>query len=306
MKNNTRMMHIACCCLVVFSMNSIASSGDGSRLAIEVPDKLTKGFPAILRVTAHGPQRIPRLSLLDELGSITITLISKTGGREYRISSSQGMELIVTTPEGFRHDAVARQMFQVALAKGKTRSMLIDLWSLRPEVGKGTILSDVPAGQYNLTVTFPTSEITSPSVEVDLIDPTEAEQALLNEVIDAGVLLKRGNGVNWSKVLRDRAPIKSKSFSNLKEETEGLIQFHLLLSNVLRREVSSRKSADRFSVPEYLRAEKESLLLELDMLEDPQKSEQAKKDFVKRHPDLKWRHQKEADSIGLLLRHQGN
>jgi len=302
MRKHTSFTDMACCCLVILAMNSIVSSDDRPALDIKALDILTKGFPAILRITAHGPQRIPKMSLFDELGDVVVTLVSEDGNKKYEISSSQGMGLMVTTQAGHRNDAAARRMFEFALAKGEKRTILIDLSCLRPEIGKGTILWDVPSGQYSLTVSFPSADTTSLPVRVEIVDRTNAEQAFLEDVIDAGVSLKRGSGVNWSKVLRDRVPIESAH--NLRKETEVQTQFHMLLSHVLRRGTLSRKSVEEFPVPEYLRGEKESLLVELDTLNDRQSCEKSKEELVKRYPDLKWRHEESTGGIGLFLRHR--
>jgi hypothetical protein len=131
-----------------------------------------------------------------------------------------------------------------------------------------------------------------------MVDPTEKKRAFLKEVEVAGGG-NRGIGPNWHHVILIRIPINWNSSSNLRKETIDQMQFYHLVLSARREEVLSRKEADAFPVPGYLQGEKESLLIELETCQDPQKAELLKKDFRVRHPDLKWR--QESGNRGLFL-----
>lgn len=291
--------------LCLFMVTGVTPASEKkSEILLESPDTLVKGFPAILRVTATGPCVIPKMSLLNELGRVSVKLTSEKGGKVFVISSNRGRELTVTTPQGIRRDSIAQKMFLTTLSEGEKRTMLIDLWSLRPEVGEGTLLNDVPVGKYSLTISFPSSGKRSNAVAVQVLNPTEDEKKFLDGIRDEGVL-SRGVGVNWSKFLRDQLIFPKHNFPTLREEVRKQLQFHILLSRVLTMQPLSRQKVKTLEVPKYLSAEKECLLIEIDTITEGKRAERKRKTFLDKHPGLKWRLGKTNEAeIGDFLEHR--
>lgn len=167
--------------------------------------------------------------------------------------------------------------------------MLLDLASLRPELGKGTILDDIPPGEYKVSILFPFSKETSNTIEIELIQPTEDELKFLGKVQKLGVVTIR-SFVNWNKASRDRLVIPDDYILPLSVEAKNQLGFHLLLSKVLRAENSLTEKERGIQVQDYLSLEKECLLLECDdFFGNSQGVAEKKKLFLEEHPELKWR-----------------
>ena len=290
MKNNrTQIIGLFCSCVLMpgktWAENTNASAVN---VLIEVGEKATKGFPVILRVTARGPQRVPKMTVFDYWGDIAVQFVSKTDGAEYVISSSRGVDVMITSPEGVRHDEIARRMWNVSLKEDEERAMLMDVSSLRPESGIGTILDDVPPGEYTISVQFSYSKKKSNSVDIALLEPSETERDLVHEILKKGVL-KRRQGVNWSKFLRANIALPPNSLQKIRAHTRSQMQFHDLLSRVLSREMYLRTELEVLPVPEYLNVEKACLLLELDTTTEDKDVGKRREALLIRHPDVRWR-----------------
>ena len=293
----------ACFILMHEQIRAKNEKGSDVKIFIETSKKIVNGFPVILRITAYGKQRVPNLSIFDETALINVIFTSKKNGFKYTISSTRGQELLMTTAKGIRNDSIARQMFETFLSQQEKRTMLLDLASLRAEVGKSIILEDIPQGQYSVSVEFPSSRKTSNAIDIEILPPSKKELEYLQNVQKVGIL-KRGKGVNWSKLLRDCLPIPENNISELSIAAQDQLRFHLLLSKVLRSKVSIEK-AKSIQVQEYLTPEKKCLLLVLEKSSDKKQNLVVnEKVFEKKYPGLKWRLYNFKKNNSIFLRYK--
>lgn len=271
-------------------------------VCIRTQEKITKGFPCILKVSATGPLEVPKLSLFEEVADITVRLMSITNGSEYIISSSCGMDMVAYGPLGERRDDIARKMCYISVDETMTNSMLFDIYSLRPELGSGIILDAVPAGKYTMSIECSSDSIRSNSVIVELLEPTEEERHILDDIRERGTLLSRGMGVNWSKALRENTDL-SIDTKKLRKDTLFQLQFHLFLSSIVTDKMTLPLGDKEIPVPEYLKSEKEFLFLELESLRDGNEgsslSIEKSRKFRLSYPDVGWR--LESPSNGFLI-----
>ena len=289
----TRLVIFLCAWALPSCDRSENTPADDAKVSIEVVRKVTKGFPVVLRLSFRGPQRAPRLSVFDDLGGIAVRLVSKSDGSQYVISSSRRMEITVIGSFGELREDIAEDVSSVSVEEKQQRSMLLDVFALRPELGKGTLLDDLPPGDYAISVELPASDEKSNSLDIELVAPSVAEQEFLAHVNTKGVF-RRGTGVNWAKCLPTRVELPKEALRGLEPNTRIQMQFHVLLLCALRAEVSSRREAESSNVPDYLLAEKECLLLELDALTENNGLEEKRKTLRRRHPDVAWRLQEGA------------
>jgi hypothetical protein len=226
--------------------------------------------------------------LFDETGLINAVFVSKADGKVYTIRSGQGTEILLTRPDGSQSDPdlAAKAKFQTVLAPKEVRAMLLDLGSLRP-ITKGIILDNIPPGSYRLSVEFPSSGVVSNAVDVDILKPSEAERVYLKGIQSLGPV-NRGDGVNWSKVLRDRMAVPENA-SQIRAEAQDQLRFHTLLSKIVRSEIRSSAQTKTTKVPDYLKEEKDCLLLELDENSGKKPSTEEKKAFKDKNPGFEWR-----------------
>jgi hypothetical protein len=288
--------------MAVFILQLGIFCNENSIITINTHKILIKGFPAIVRVTATGPQKVPVMSLFDERGEISFTLKSKNHNKTYILSSSEGMDVTRMTTDGEMIDDFSKERFHSNLPKNEVRSFLVDLYSLSPRIKRGLTLSRIPPGSYLLKVSFPISGLMSEFIEIEILNPTKPERSFFEKTLKRGVCIRRGDGVNWSRALKDKVELKPEDIADLRNEVKPLIQFHLLAYNVLSRKITSSKEADKFIVPDHLKGEKESLLLELDLKNNPKDADKFKAAFAKKYPDIKWRHSGESNQ-GLFLRY---
>jgi len=262
-----------------------------------------KGFPIILKVTARGPQVVPKLSLFDEHADVVVTLkLGNEGGREYRIESSKGEGTVLTTREGEQVDA--GRLYRVALGGDEERSMLLDLASLRPEIGKGITIEDVPPGRYMLSVKFGFSGHESRPVPLLLKEPSDEEVALADRMLS-----NRDTGIRrtWCGLLRAAWPVRSVTTSTASGEAIAQLSFHQLLGRVLSSDTLEKvrdQDIESAAVPDWLAPEKDALVLSIAIAAEPkEQADNAAAELVRQHPDLKWRFDElQKDKAGEFLR----
>lgn len=300
-----KMRIIVLFCFCLFMLEEARASnvkGDGAKLVIETDRKVIKGFPLIIRVTAHGPQQVPRLSIFDEIAYVNVIFVSKEYDVSYIISSTRSQEIIVMAPDGRRNQTASQRMFEVSLKVGERRTMLLDVSSLRPELGKGKIFDGIQPGQYELLVEFPSSGIKSNAIDVEVISPSNKEKEYLHKVQSSG-FLKRGEGVNWSKLLRDRLPMPENKIRKIGVDAQNQLRFHELLSRALRSEIRTSKDAQLLEVQEYLRPERDLLLMELGS-SGVNQVESKNEAFDKQNAGIKWRLQNILEGRADFLRYR--
>lgn len=274
-----------------------ADAQEGNRegkVLVELPRRITKGFPMVLRITVHGPLTVSKTSLFDDTGDVRVHFKSNTDGTAWTIAPYRPRELLAL-PDGSIIAEVSG-IPQVVLAKGEKHAMLSDVASLGN-------FDDIPPGEYSMTVEFPLSihppfpVVTSEPVGVQLIEPSAEEAEYLETVRGLGLFKRGQHGVNWSGVLRGRVSVPGDDMSKLRAEAKDQMEFHVLLSKALRSEIKSREEAKMFPVPEYLQLEKECLLLELDADSGKPQASVSQKEFSDKHPELKWRFQDKAQGF---------
>ena len=277
---------------VILSACSVCASEAGpkeGRLSLATMPRMVKGFPMLLKLTATGKQTIAKMSLFDEIAEVVVVLRTKPPAKEteYRIRSSRGMETILTTRAGERVDAANRHRMQ--LGKDQKVAMLLDISSLRPELGKGLTADGVPLGAYSLRVSFPFSDMTSNAVDVELVAPSTDERKYLRELAKRNRVRR-----SWSRMLREAEDLSNLNEASLGGTAKLQLSFHVLLSRVLSckgplNEDVTRALGSR-QVPQYLQPEKDFVLWEVAMSSKavavPREKEKA---FFDANPELEWR-----------------
>lgn len=277
---------------MVFQGTAFTAEMPMQSLKAQTVQVLTKGFPCILKLTIEGPGYAPLATLTDEHVSIRVEFESLANHKVYRVVSTKGMEISVVTAEGYRRDDIAEKMWQTPVSEETTRSVLLDIASLRPELGKGSILADVPPGEYNVRVELPGVKTRSNVLSMKLVSPTEPEQQFLNE-LQAQEKVKHGNQGIWSSLIEGnvRYP-KNAEWDRLSTTTREQTSFHMLLArltasdNVLGPddEIAIKTTA----LPKFLEPERECLLYEVRTAMGKSDEAEAFR-LMKRYPDLEWR-----------------
>ena len=190
------------------------------------------------------------------------------------------------------------RLFYVSLDEEEQRTMLLDLSSLRSEIGRGLTLADIPPGNYQIQMKSPYIE--SNSVAITLQAATEKQLNFVHEVAAKLSLLSNRNDttVDWSQVLRKATNtsefLSPVSLSSLEDGAKQQLSFHLFLLSVLSSQDPLRdlEKLRNCKVPPYLTPDKESVLLELRAAltrEISTRQTKAVKQFLDLHPDLRWR-----------------
>ena len=282
---------------------TLCEAADDPSINVVTYDAAVKGFPVILKVTATGPQIVPRMSLFDEHAGVVVRLkLTDEDGREYLILSSKGEGMVYTNREGEQIDA--GRLYRVPLGAGDERSMLLDLASVQPEIGKGTTMEDVPPGRYLVTITFSGSGIESKSVPLVLKEPSRKEKALAEQM-----LIDKDTGIRrtWCGLLRGAWPITNIATTPVSAEAAAQLSFHQVLGHVLasdKLEKALVQDVQSASVPQWLVPERDALAIMVAIADESGAStEKAQAELMQRHPDLKWRFDDfHGDSVGEFLR----
>ena len=264
-----------------------ASEATQRKIRMEGPARAVHGFPIVLRIVASGPLEVPRASVYHHLADIHVNVSHIDGGTTYRFASSASMSMDMADKEG-HIVADGRRFFNQRLDKNEEMAILVDVFSL--DYGRGRF-RDVPPGQYTISVTFPHAKRTSEAKALELVAPAPVDRAFLDEVVDSKILPRRREIVSWSQVLGEsktwRVPIDKGQ--QLPQPAKGQMQLHLLLYQIQKGEVRSRRLAEAYQVPKYLELEKQWVLLKLDRANKVAGAEQALQAFVKTHPEFRWR-----------------
>ena len=252
----------------------------------------TKGFPYILKITVDGPGTIPTATIYDDTLPIRVTLDAVGTSRTYAMSSSKGMDIVITTPEGERRDTDNQGMWQTPVERGKQQSILVDLASIRPEVGRGTLFDDVEPGEYDVAVSLPGDATRSNTIRVRVVAPTAAEQEFLAEVLQQGPF-SLGKGVNWSKALRSRVHLPNEKWDRLNPTTKEQTAFHRLLADLNAPDKTlgpdDENTVKAAALPKFLKPERECLLYEVTVAATGKRDEAEASRLTKQYPDLEWR-----------------
>lgn len=279
---------------VVLSHPSILAETSANKAQVELQglSTATKGFPYILKVTLDGPGSIPSATLFDETLPIRVTFVAVDAGRTYALSSSKGMDIVITTQGGERRDSNNQGMWQRHVERGKQQSVLVDLASIRPELGRGTIFYDLEPGQYDVTVTLPGDPVPSNTIRVRVVAPDTAEQQFLANILKQGSF-SLGKGVNWSRVLRNRVRLPADEWDPLSSATKEQTAFHKLLADLNASDKTlapdDENKVKMAPLPKFLEPERECLLHEVTVAATGQRDEAEASRLMKQYPDLEWR-----------------
>jgi len=284
-------------------MLALCEAAENPSIHVVTFDAAVKGFPLVMKVTATGRQVVPRMSLFDEHAGVVVRLkLNDEDGREYLIQSSKGEGMVYTNREGEQIDA--GRLYRVSLGAGDERSMLLDLASLRPEIGNGITIDDVPPGKYMLSVKFGFSGLESKPVPLVLKNPTRGEKALADMMLfDEHTKIRR----TWCGLLRAAWPVRSVTTSTASGEAIAQLSFHQLLGRVLSSDTLEKvrdQDIESAAVPDWLAPEKDALVLSIAIAAEPkEQADNAAAELVRQHPDLKWRFDElQKDKAGEFLR----
>jgi len=262
-----------------------------------------KGFPLLLRISGDGKQVMPDLSMFEEIGEVAVILKPEGGDdpREYRIESTRGQDRVLQTPDGEQVDGA--RMFRTVVPKGQRRAMLLDLSSLRPEIGKGLTLAEVPPGKYRMQIEYRHTSARSEPVALELLAASNKEDAFLKQsLVEAETGLRR----RWPWLLRQRRSIPAPGANGLSEVAMQQLQFHLLVSKATAAPKATEALFEQLRVmpvPEYLEAERQVLLFDVALAAKLDGASEARKqELEKTYPELKWRLDQIRDSGASFLR----
>jgi len=285
-------------------MITLCEAADNPSIQVVTSDAAVKGFPIVLKVTAIGRQIAPKMSLFDEHAAVGVRLKPKDeDGREYLIVSSKGEGMVYTNREGEQIDA--GRLYRVPLGAGDKRSMLLDLASVRPEIGKGITMEDVPPGNYLLTIKFGDSGLESNSVPLVLKEPSQKEKAIAERIaLDKDTGIRR----TWCRLLRTAWPITNVPATAVSTEAASQLSFHQMLGKVLSSDklekvlVQDIRSA---SVPHWLTPERDALAIMVELATGSGASAgKAEGELLEQHPELRWRFDDfHKDGVGEFLRY---
>lgn len=276
----------------ILSAGSISAFGQPEKasLTVQSVQTVTRGFPCILKIEIGGPAHAPTASLHDELASIRIELTASTNHQTYRIGSSRGMDITVTSADGIRRDNIAEQMWQVPVSAGTKRSILLDLASLRPEFGQGTVFTDVPPGEYDVKVRLPGVSAQATALRMKVVTPTEDEQQCLSDLKQD--CLVRNKALIWSRVLGSGIRLPRDKWDRLSPTTKEQTAFHMLLADLLAPDKTlgpgDENTVKATPLPKFLEPERECLLHEVRMATGKSDEAEASR-LMKQYPDLEWR-----------------
>lgn len=313
-------------CLIVFittSGLSTAVQDPDYAIKLEAMPKITKGFPFVIKVILKGPQKIKYLSIFNEHIPITVSLKSKSDGKEFVIKSRRTFFGEATTLDGMHIDVSDEIDPPVEIPEGQKYTMLFDLWSLLPYSDLDTALSDVPTGKYNLFIEFDSAyplpiegetmkevqnqnirgfgggistkqyikKITkSNSIAFELIEPTDKEKQCIEKTRVLGNTLGsviNKVGVNWAKLLCTVTIFPEDDISALTQISKDQISLHKLISDVNIIDTISRnksiKDVNDAKLPKIFEPERQLLLLELKGNPSIERNR-----IIKEYPNYKW------------------
>ncbi len=268
------------CVIVVNAITCSLSMSEQSlnnRITLEALPKVTKGFPVVIKVTVQGPQKVDYLPIDKSDIPITVYLTAKSDGKEYIIKSrrtSTGIGGYQDGRGGVMIDMTDLVFPPVEVPEGQKYTMLFDLWSLFRASGTTTSLTDLPGGQYSLSVGLDLREqqisirggLKSNLINIELIEPTEQEKQFIQKIRESGNVRLR-EGVNWVQVIERRIDIPGDGISSLTQVSKDQISFHKLLSEVNIADEQARsksiKDVNDATLPKFFEPERQLLLLEL-------------------------------------------
>lgn len=276
------------------------------RVTVQCVPIVTKGFPCIAKITVLGPGFIPAVSLYDDTLPIRVTFRAVDTSRTFTVCSSRGMDIAVTTPDGERRESDNQDMWQTCVENGKRQSVLVDLASIRPEVGRGTLFDDLEPGEYDVTVLLFGGDPTSNTIRLRIVAPNADEAIFLGEILRQGSF-SLGKGVNWSKALRYPIRIPSDTRARLTSVTKAQTAFHMLLVDLLASgNVLGPDDEDAVKatpLPKFIEPERECLLNEVTVASGHgEQAETAR--LAGKYPDLEWRLQGTVNGSGDFLRYK--
>lgn len=276
--------------LIVSSMIcgiSIAIQKPIDAIKLESLPRTTKGLPLVLKINISGPQRVPLVSIFEDIIPVTVHLKSKLDEKEYVIQSNRNTEIVGRSIDDGGLVDLTDKFFSLSVPEGKKYTMMFDLWSILPRYWTDTCLSDVPAGKYSIYMQFNSENLKSGTCEIELIEPTEKEKEFIKKIQDSGKVNHK-DGVDWTKVLKSKINIPNGDLSFLGQVSRDQISFHKLILDVNIADEKSRsksiESVNSTTLPKYFEPDRQLLLLEVKG--NPAKE---RENFLKQYPELKWK-----------------
>lgn len=286
----------------VFSLCQITYAQVGRfTVSLGSQQKFVKAFPVIAKLTFSVPAEkvsttprvgfrsffyAPVTTLFSQYANIRVVFTNRVTGEKYFINSTRGSGLSNTIP------------FHIVISEGETQAMLIDLSSLRPESGDGLTLSSIPSGDYSMRLETSLTNTSSNTVSITLMDDSPQEQDWVRQVTEIVSSENERTFFSWVEALKKAskaAPALSlASLQKLNVEAAQQLSFHAFMTAFLVSDNSTqtRKALEIFPVPAYLEVQKESLLLERDIISSKKENDALKtraEQFLKLHPQMQWR-----------------
>jgi hypothetical protein len=252
-----------------------------STTEVVAPEAFVRGFPAILRVRAYGPKYVPGLNLGSSWPDIRIRIAEKGGGgRTYEILSEGNLRIDVKG--GPSHWATHGHV-----AEGQTQTLFFDLWSLETS-HKKDLFSEVPPGKYRVRVEFLFSKSNANEVSFEVVAPTEAEQAFLQEMKGA-FRIKADSPMDWTRLITapwNRVTVTSEQLGRLSDRARSQMAIYLLTHAVIRGKLSIAE-IEAWPVPEYVKPAKDWLLLQTRVRADRPRAAQILDEYTQANPEWK-------------------
>lgn len=274
--------------------------------ALPVIAKLTFSVPAekvdtTPRIGFRSAFYAPVTTLFSQNANIRVVFTHQVTGEKYSINSTRGQNITLSDSAG--RTMSGERLFDTPIIEGNTQTMLIDLSSLRPEIhiGDAWILSRIPSGEYSMRFEIPGTNTSSNTVPITLVDASPQEQDWVRQVTEIVSPENERTFFSWVEILKaasKAAPTLSlASLQKLNAEAAKQLSFHAFMTAFLVSDNSTqtRKALEKFPVPAYLEVQKESLLLERDIMSSKTENDALKtraQQFLKLHPEVQWRIEK--------------
>lgn len=257
-------------------------AGDAS-LQLKAPARVVQGFPVIFRFVAHGPQSVPFMSLNSSTTEIVLSFTDHNSPQKnYQIESSLDGILELTSEDG-KIEKDGAYILRSIIKSGESLSTLLDIASL---VGRGVTFGQIPTGDYTVVAEFPSSKIHTNPIQLSIVKASDSEKAFLEKANKVGHI-SRG----WVAVCVNGADFSGLPYDSLGPDSKSQMGYHRLLCGLVfakdKKDPALLEFAKTVEVPEYLKLEKELLMLELAWITNPATGKTSLLDFATRNPDMK-------------------
>jgi hypothetical protein len=269
--------------LLAFGYNARAEEPVQATLNIEAPATAVRGFPFMIRFTARGKQSVPLSSIFNSTAEIFVTFTNKQTGKAYQFNGyNKAEEITLSGPAGRMPGD--HNHYRARIEDGEARAAAFEVSSLSTR-GPTPRLSEMPDGEYALSIESPCAKLKSNALTVTLESPSADERSVLETLPDEG----RRSWVNFfSWTPQKFLELKTQYLSKPALDQIALMTlFAKALSEPLNKETLEK--IEHASVPEYLATEKACLVLELQRKIDPEAYAARKDTLRKNHPEIGWR-----------------